>query len=360
MSAPPTLQEPDRRGVLRVGVWSFVVARRSLVVCAVLGGVVFAVVVAACSVGSTGVDPVRAGKALLGIGDPLDVMLVRDIRLPRVVAALLCGGALGAAGCLTQTLSGNRLATPDLLGVSGGATAAVLLAATGAGAAQAGDWWLGPAGAAGAAALVVLAAGGLGPRGYRVLVVGLGLSTVMNALTDLAVSRQNLQSAGGLFVWAMGSLGGRGWPTAGPAGICLAALLPVALYAGRRLAVLRFDDDTAAALGADLRRTRLLALAAAVALAGVAAGIAGPVGFLAMAAPIVAAKLTGPASPVPVLPSALLGAALAAAADALGRAAGPVEIPVGVVTSVLGGPFLLWVLFGGGAAPRRRAAGRSA
>ncbi len=119
---------------------------------------------------------------------------------------------------------------------------------------------------------------------------------------------------------------------------------------------MRFDDDMAAALGVNIRLVRGLTLALAVALAGVAVGIGGPIAFVALASPILASRLYGPTR-VPVIGSALVGAGLIAAADALGRVIAPVEIPVGVVTSVLGGPFLLWVLISGDG--RSRAVGPS-
>ncbi len=123
-------------------------------------------------------------------------------------------------------------------------------------------------------------------------------------------------------------------------------LVAIALVVARRLAVLRFDDSAASALGVDPGRVRLVCLLLAVALAGLAVGVCGPVGFVALAAPVIAARLAGPAR-VPVLGSALTGALLVALADTLGRVLiGGVEIPVGIVTTVLGGPFLLWVLLG--------------
>ncbi|GLY90323.1 FecCD family ABC transporter permease [Actinoallomurus iriomotensis] len=256
----------------------------------------------------------------------------------------MVGAALGVSGCLTQTLAGNRLATPDLIGVNEGATAAVVASAAGSATGMVGDWWLGPLGAVAAAALVVLCAGGAGVAGYRLLVVGIGVSTFVGAVGDLVMSRQNDNTAGGVFLWAVGSLNGRDWSVAGPLLIALLFLLPLSLAAGHRLQLLRFDDDMAASLGVDLRRVRAAALVLAVALAGVAVGVGGPIAFVALAAPILAQRLAGPTR-VPVTGSALTGAALITAADALGRVVAPVELPVGVVTSVLGGPFLLWVLF---------------
>jgi iron complex transport system permease protein len=339
--------------VLRTGTLSWLFPRRTALVLLGLTAVTALVVVLASFAGSTGMSPGDTLAGLLGTGTRGQVLLVREFRLPRVLVGLMVGAALGVAGCLTQTLAGNRLATPDVIGVNEGASAAVVASVVGSGTAMVGDWWLGPLGAAGAAVLVVLAAGGTGTRGYRVLVVGIGVSTVIGAGSDLVMSRQNESTAGGVFLWSVGSLSGRDLSVGAPLLACLAVLIPLALTAGRRLDVMRFDDDMAASLGLNVPLMRGLTLALAVALAGVAVGIGGPIAFVALAAPVVAGRLCGPTR-VPVIGSALTGAILIGAADALGRVVAPVEIPVGVVTSVLGGPFLLWVLFSDGAKRRER------
>ncbi|MFF1675207.1 FecCD family ABC transporter permease [Streptomyces sp. NPDC058256] len=337
------LTPPDST-VLRTGGLSWLFPRRGALAVAVLVPLLLVLIAPAVMASSTGMSLSQTLSGLLGTGDAGTVMIVRDFRLPRIFVGLMIGAALGIPGCLTQTLAGNRLATPDLVGVNEGATAAVVASAAGSATGMVGDWWLGPLGAVAAAVLVVLCAGGAGAAGYRVLVVGIGVSTFIGAVSDLIMSRENDNTAGGVFLWAVGSLNGRDWNVGTPLLIALLFLVPLSLAAGHRLQLLRFDDDMAASLGVDLRRIRAAALALAVALAGTAVGVGGPIAFVALAAPILAQRLAGPTR-VPVLGSALTGAALIAAADALGRVVAPVELPVGVVTSVLGGPFLLWVLF---------------
>ncbi|WP_327178953.1 iron ABC transporter permease [Streptomyces sp. NBC_01335] len=341
--APPDLTPPDST-VLRTGGLSWLFPRRSALVAALLVPVLALLVALAVLASSSGMSPTQTLSGLLGTGDAGTVMVVREFRLPRVLVGIMVGAALGISGCLTQTLAGNRLATPDLVGVNEGATAAVVAAAAGTSTGMVGMWWLGPVGAVAAAALVVLCAGGAGSAGYRVLVTGIGVSTFVGAVSDLVMSRENDNSAGGVFLWAVGSLNGRDWEAGTPLLIALCFLVPLALAAGHRLQLLRFDDDMAATLGVDLRRVRAAALVLAVLLAGVAVGVGGPVAFIALGAPVLAQRLAGPTR-VPVFGAGLAGAALVTAADALARVAAPVELPVGVVTSVLGGPFLLWVLF---------------
>ncbi|MFI9629016.1 Fe(3+)-hydroxamate ABC transporter permease FhuB [Streptomyces sp. NPDC052042] len=338
--------------VLRRGPLSLPMHRRpALAVLALLALAVAAVVFSAYAGQSDmGVD--RTFRAVFGQGDRFDVLLVQKFRLGRIVAGLTAGAALGLAGCLTQTLARNRLATPELLGVNDGATAAVLLSVSLSATGTFGAWWAGPLGALAAVVVVTTVSGGLGQRGYRVLVVGLAMSALASAVTQVVLSRRSLSSAGSLYVWTSGSLNGRGYSVAVPVLIGLAVLVPAALVVARHLSVLRFDDATAASVGIRPDRVRLVCMLLAVALAGLAVGVCGPVAFVALASPVIAARLAGPLR-VPLIGSMLTGAVMVVVADTLGRIAfSGSELPVGVVTTVLGGPFLLWVLLGRSAATR--------
>ncbi|MFI6938381.1 Fe(3+)-hydroxamate ABC transporter permease FhuB [Streptomyces sp. NPDC050418] len=340
----------DRHVVIRRGPLSLLVAWRPALVTLLLSAFLVAAVVLAAYAGQSDLDVPRTFRAIFGMGDHFDVLLVQKFRLGRIVAALTAGAALGLAGCLTQTLARNRLATPELLGVNDGATAAVLVSVAVSG--SFGAWWAGPVGALVAVLVVTLVAGGLGRHGYRVLVVGLAMSALASAVTQVVLARRSLSSASSLYTWASGSLNGRSYDVAWPVLIGLAVLVPAALMVARHLDVLRFDDSTASSLGVSPTRVRLICMVLAVALAGLAVGICGPVGFVALASPVIASRLAGPLK-VPVLGSVLVGATLILLADTLGRTViDGVEVPVGVVTTVLGGPFLLWVLLGRSSAAR--------
>lgn len=330
---------------VRAGGYSVLVAPRSLLAFAAFAVAAAAAGTAAIVAGQSGLSAGQALAALAGDGRMSQIMLVQEIRLPRIVAGLLAGAALGLSGCLTQTLAGNRLATPDLLGVDQGAVIAIIVAGLLSPAAVLFEhWWAGPLGALAVALLVLAISGGTGRRGYRFIVTGLAVSTIAGALTQTLLAWQGLGSATAIYSWTVGSLSGRGYPVALPVAAGLAVLLPVTLAVARRLDLLRFGDDVAAGLGVSPPATRRGVLAAAVVLAGLATSIAGPIAFVALAAPVLASRLAGP-SRVPMLGSAAAGAALVVLADTLGRlAVDGAEIPVGVVTSVLGGPFLLWTL----------------
>jgi iron complex transport system permease protein len=337
-----TLTPPDSV-VVRARALSVLLPRRTALAALGLGVAAAGAVALSVVLGSAHLSPGEALAALFGEGRRGAVLLVREYRLPRIVAGLLAGAALGAAGCLTQALARNRLATPDLLGVNEGATMAMLLSVLGSTTGMIGAWWLGPVGALAAASLVVLAAGDVGSRGYRVLTVGIGISTLLTSATELILSRLQIFHAAAVYAWSIGSLAGRGYAVAVPVALGLALLLPLALLAARQLAVLRFDPDTATALGVPLRRAGLGVLAIAVGLAGIGVGVGGPISFVALAAPTLALRLAGTAR-VPVTAAALCGALLVVLADTVGRLAGPAELPVGVVASLFGGPFLLWAV----------------
>ncbi|MEU8324540.1 iron chelate uptake ABC transporter family permease subunit [Nonomuraea sp. NPDC048881] len=334
----------DTRVVRRRG-WSVLVPVRSSVAAAALLAVTAVAVVAAVAAGQSGMTAGQALSALTGAGEGGHVLLVQEIRLPRVVAGLVAGAALGLSGCLTQALARNRLATPDMLGINQGAVIAIMVAGmVSASGTLFAHWWIGPVGALAAAVAVFAVSGGVGRQGYRFIVTGLALTTLAGALTQSLLAWQGLGSATAVHSWSVGSLAGRGYSVALPVAAGLAVLVPAALALARRVAVLRFDEDVSAGLGVDPGRTRIALLALAVVLAGLAAGVAGPVAFVALAAPVVAARLAGPAR-LPLVGAPLTGAALVVIADTAGRmAADGAEIPVGVVTSILGGPFLLWTL----------------
>ncbi|HEY8531016.1 MAG TPA: iron ABC transporter permease [Limnochorda sp.] len=335
---------PPGNLLLRAGSFSVLVPSRSLVMALVAGALLACAVVWSAAVGSFALPPRDAARALLGQGAPTAILLIQQIRLPRIVAGLLAGAALGMAGCLTQTLARNRLATPNTLGVNEGAAVAILLAVVSSGGTM-GPWWVGPLGGLAAAVVLILLSGGPGTRGYRFLVVGIALSALIDAHVNLILAQQHTTTAAAVFAWTVGSLSGRGYMVAVPAGMALAFLLPLVLLAARPLSALQLGEEVAASLGVPVRRVQVVVMLLAVALAGLAVGIGGPIGFVAMAAPILASRLVDPAR-VPLVLSGLLGALLVVAADTLGRVvASPIEVPVGVVTSILGGPFLLWVLF---------------
>jgi iron complex transport system permease protein len=289
--------------------------------------------------------------ALTGTGGADAALIVVELRLPRALTGVLVGCAFGLAGALFQAVTRNPMASPDLIGVSAGASAggvgAILLG--GVTAAGAGSSAVVPAGALcgalAAAAIIYTTAYRAGTiTGYRFVLVGLAVHGALGALTAWLLARADIDQASRAMVWLTGSLNGRGNEHAGWVGLALLILAPVAIGLVRSYQLASYDDDTARGLGLPVDRARMVLLVTAVGLAAAATAAAGPVAFVALAAPQIARRLTGSAS-LPLLTSGCVGAALLLGADLLARLVfAPVELPVGVVTGAVGAPYLMWLL----------------
>lgn len=337
------LSIPKGCWLLRCGLYSLLIDKRACV--AGLGLVAALWVACAMSLasGSADISAISALRALFGVGEPMNVFLVRELRLERLLAGLFTGAALGIAGCLLQTLARNRLATPGVIGIDDGATAFAVASIVAVPTSLAPPA-LALIGAMTAAALAFGLAGGSGARGYRFIVVGIGVGAVFGALTNLMLARTDLDSANQAYPWTVGSLSARPWMAVQVLGIALFMAVPCATGLSRSLATLRFNDSVARGLGIGVPRIRFLTLAITVLLTGLAVAVVGPVGLIALAAPEMARYLSGHRG-VPILNAGLAGALLMVCADWAGRMAlAPVEIPVGIITAVIGGPYLLWIL----------------
>lgn len=293
-------------------------------------------------------------RTLAGLGDPSQSLVLLELRAPRIVVGALVGAALGLAGALFQTFARNPLASPDVLGItqgaSAGAVAAIVLAGGGGPAAA----LLGGLGVPLAALVGALLAGSLllvltwrsGIDGYRLVLVGIALWSAGAALIDWLLTRADITDAAAAYVWITGSLNARTWDHVLPLLGTLAVVLPLALAASRVLGVLQFGDDTARGLGVRLPLAQAAVVLLAVVAVAVAVAAAGPVPFVALVVPQIAVRLTGGSRP-PSLASALLGAVLVVGADLVARTALPHALPVGILTAVLGAPYLLWLLVRG-------------
>jgi ABC-type enterobactin transport system permease subunit len=292
-------------------------------------------------------------RTLVGLGEGAQPFIVLELRAPRVAVGLLVGLALGVAGALFQTFARNPLASPDTLGItmgaSVGAVGAIVLSSGGAfGGALAG------VGIPLAALLGALLTGVLlfaltwraGIDGYRLVLVGIALWSIGTALVDWLLTNAEIYDAASAYVWITGSLNARTWNHAVPLAVALAVLLPLALAASRILGVLQFGDDTARGLGVRLQGAQAVVVVIAVGCVAFAVSAAGPITFVALVVPQIAVRLAGGSRP-PLLASGLLGAVLVVGADLVTRTVLPESVPVGILTAVLGAPYLLWLLIRG-------------
>lgn len=312
----------------------------------VLALLVLAAAAAVVLIGS-GDFPIAPGDVvatLLGNGAPVQEFAVMDLRLPRVLVAVFVGAALGIGGAVFQSVSRNPLGSPDVIGFGQGATVGALTVIV---------VFQGSAMAAAAGAVVgglltgvviYLLAWKRGVNGYRLVLIGIGAAAMLTAVIHYLITKAQLVDATRAIVWMTGSLDGRDWAQFWPLFAVSCVLLPLVLGHGRALRMLEMGDDAAYALGVKVERTRIVLMGSAVLLVAVATAAAGPIVFVSLSAPQLARRLTR--SPGPNLAaSALMGTALLLVADwAATHAFGERQLPVGVVTGVLGGCYLLWLL----------------
>lgn len=321
---------------------------RGAAVAAVCVLVAFAVGVVAIGSGDYPMAPAAVLRTLAGAGAAADTFVVEQLRLPRVVTGLLAGAALGLSGALFQSLVRNPLGSPDVLGFTqGAASGALVVVIAGGGAAALAEGAV--AGGVLTGAVIYALAWRHGVHGRPLILVGIGAAAILTGVNGYLLTRANLPDAARAVLWITGSLDGRGWADVVPPLAAVVIIAPLVLLGGgRALRMLAMGDDTASALGVRVQRLRLGLLAAAVLLSSFAAAAAGPVAFVALTAPQLARRLTRDPGPN-LMASLCLGAALLSAADLAGQRLVPGrDLPVGVLTGVLGGGYLLWLLATGG------------
>ena len=316
---------------------------RSGTVCLALAAALAVAAASALSLGDYPVPLDQLVATLLGQGTTASDFIVLGLRLPRVLTGLLVGVCFGLSGTTLQNLLRNPLASPDIIGISYGASAGGVLAILLLG-------WTGFAvsgaalgGAFVSAGLIYLLAWRGGLSGYRFVLVGVGVSALMLAVVDYLMTRASVYEAQAALVWLTGSLNGASTDQLHPLALACLVLVPLTLLAGRALLVLQLGDDVAAGLGLRVEAARLAAIALGVALAAVATAAAGPVGFVAFVAGPVARRLTRGSGPT-LVPAALVGALVVVSSDVVGQHLLGVDLPVGVVTAAVGAPYLLFLL----------------
>lgn len=358
MTATATVGARDVSGTTRVVDWrhGYVVVRVPLVGISTrvhARSVVVTLLVALAAIGmflwslSVGDFPIPMGDVIgsvLGVGSEDGDFIVRQLRMPRGLTALLVGASFGLAGAIFQRVAHNPLATPDIIGINSGAAAAAVYAiiVLNAGSTVTTMWAFG--GAFATAAGIYLLAFRQGVSGYRLVLIGIGAAALGNAVVWYLLTRAEIYSAQQAVLWLTGSLNGRGWDHVRPLSVVLVVLVPVTVAMARHLRLLELGDDAARGLGGRVEASRLGLLLCGVALAAVSVASAGPVAFVALVAPQVARRLVGGRT-LALVPAAACGSLLLVASDlAARRTFAPTEMPVGIFTAVIGAPYLLWLL----------------
>ena len=318
------------------------VCRRTLLVAAIALAAL-TVFIVSLMVGNTFYGLDQVARVLLSEQVPGAAFTVGELRLPRALLGLLAGLSFGMAGVTFQTMLRNPLASPDIIGISSGASAAAVVGIVVFSLGETAVSFLALAAALITAAAIYLLANRRGFAGTRLILIGIGVAAMLDSVVSYTLSRApswDLQLA---LQWLTGSLNGASASRLLPLALSCAILAPVLLAFQGRLSLLQLGDDSAAALGVPVQRTRLVLILAAVGLLAFATAATGPIAFVAFMAGPIAARILGPGAAL-ILASGLVGALLVLVADLVGQFAFENRYPVGVITGVLGAPYLVFLL----------------
>ena len=280
---------------------------------------------------------------LVGQGDSKNEFIILRLRLPRLTMAVLVGLSFALAGALFQSLLGNPLASPDLIGITTGASASAVFAILVLGLSGFAVSGFAFAGALVVASTIYLLSWRSGIAGYRFVLVGVGIAFMVQSMLGYLLTRADVRDAQGALVWMVGSLSGTLWAEVAVAAISIGILIPVVVLLAPQLRMLQLGDDTARGLGVRVNVARVLLLGVAVALAACATAAVGPIAFVAFVAGPIARRLVPGIS---LVPSALIGVLLVVTADFASQhlLPGGTQVPVGIITGAIGAPYLLWLL----------------
>lgn len=315
--------------------------RHARVVVGLLAGAVAVLFVTSLCLGTRLFTPVEVVQVLAG--EKLEgAFPVTQLRLPRALIAMLAGIAFGMSGVTFQTMLRNPLASPDIIGITSGASAAAVFGITMLGIGGSSLSMLAVAAGLGTALVIHLLSNGPG-AGMRLVLIGIGVGAMLDAAVGWMLLRSDRWDIAEAMRWLTGSLGSAFWSDVPPLALSMLVLAPAILAITRRLDILQLGDDAAAAIGVPVARTRVALILVAVALAAVATATTGPIGFVAFLAGPIAFRLVGAGTNL-LIPAALVGAVIVLSADLISQHISPIAYPVGVITGIIGAPYLIYLL----------------
>lgn len=302
-----------------------------------------ALVAVALMIGNTFYSPAEVLRVLLGEQVPGASFTVGELRLPRTALGVLAGAAFGIAGLTFQTMLRNPIASPDIIGISSGASAAAVVGIVVLSLNETAVSLLALGGALVTALAIYTLSWRRGFAGARLILIGIGIAAMLHSVVSYVLTRAAAWDIQAAMQWLTGSLNGATWERVAPLAVATVVVVPLLMWRQRDLDMLRLGDDAAAALGVRLRPARLLLILGAVVLIAFATAAAGPIAFVAFMAGPIAARIT--ASGAPLLATAgLVGALLVVGGDLVGQIALGTRYPVGVITGAVGAPFLIYLL----------------
>ena len=338
--------------IIRIGPFSARFRVRGVVVSIIAAVAALAIAVVSAGVGDFTMSPQRVLEVLGGQGDRREELVIMTVRLPRVLVGLVVGLALGLAGAIVQVTARNSLASPDLLGVTAGASVGAVAVIVLGGESGLVSGLLKSVGVPIAAQIGGLVAAGVvllvlrrtGSAGLQPILVGVGVTALFGGLVSWMMVSASITDAARANIWLTGSLNGRSWTELWALLVVVAVCLPFLVPLSSRLAALDLGTQVARGLGMPIVATQAGLLGIAVLLSSATTAAAGPIAFVALVCPHIARLACGTSRP-PLVASAALGALLVAASDLVARTVlAPIQLPVGAITALVGAPFLLWLL----------------
>lgn len=319
-----------------------------------IGLIALVVILAAVSLGlgDYPISPLKVARIVATNGGTrIEHLVIFDWRMPRTLTAVLVGSALGISGALTQSVTRNALASPDILGITTGASAAAVTVIVLGGGSSGIVGWLSDVGIPVAALIGALLTGTViwilayrrGVDPFRLVLAGIVISALLTAFINFLMTRAKLEDAASAQMWLAGSLNSADWSRVRPVLAVVVLLTPLFVWITFQLFANVLGPDVARGLGQNVTAVQALLLVLSVVLAAMAVAAAGPIGFVAFVSPQVARLLCGRDTP-PLIASGLFGASLLLAADIVTQTWLPVELPVGLLTSAVGGLFLIYLL----------------
>lgn len=347
MTAPAAPIWPRRIRFVQIGAHKIKVDLWAVAVTVLLVAATIAVSLWSLTLGSvegTDLPLSRVASAIMGNETDAVNRIVVEGRLPRVLVAIVAGSALALSGAVFQTLTRNPLGSPDIIGFTNGANTGALLAMLTFGLGYSGATIGAVIGGLGTGLVIYLLTLGRGLQGNRLVVIGIGISAMLVAFNSFLLVNSSVENAAVAAAWGQGIFDQLTMSDTVPVAVALVVLVPALTLFAPSMRMFELGTDSAESKGVDTTKTQLLLLAIAVCLVAVVTAVAGPIAFIALIAPQVAARITrGPG--IPLTTSAAVGAALLVVSDAIARTLlAPTQLPVGVVTTALGGVYLVGLL----------------
>ena len=332
---------------------SFLVDRKAVSVSIGLVGVLLAVFIASIGLGDMKINPLTVIQVFFGGGADLERLVIINFRLPRIIVALFVGMALAVAGGILQGIIRNPLASPDIIGITGGASAAVVgflvIFSNSDNALTVSIQWLPVAAFIGAtitALLVYFLAWRNGVSPIRLILIGIGISALMQAVTTMVMILGPIYRASQANIWITGTVNGSSWENVFVLVPIVIVLLLITFMSARKINVQELGDELATGVGSRVQWQRFTLLIISTGLVGAAVAFAGGIGFVGLMGPHMARRLVGSSFGALLPASALIGGILVVLADLIGRTVFlPLEVPAGVFTAAIGAPYFIYLLF---------------